>query len=191
MNKNQVYQQISELQRQLDNLKKEIQDMPNYGDCAIKRGAWVRDKRRNVCFKFGHIEKDGRIYDIAGVLRLATLGGLDIMSHEDIEEYLQQEAIKRRLCGWRKFRWPKSSEVSVINAGGGFEYLPDADALTVDVGKSYRRAIYHDGEWAIPVFAELPKTTEDLKSIIETALLEHKLSGVSATEFLYNKGYIV
>lgn len=148
MNKNQIYQQISGLQKQIDSLKKEVQNMPNYGDCAIMRGAWVRDKGRKACFRLGHIEKDGRIYDIAGVLRPATLGQLEIMTHKEIESHLINEAKLRGLIGWGKFKWPHELEVSIINAGWGYEYRPLVDALVVDVAGSFKRAIYHDGEWA-------------------------------------------
>lgn len=141
-----------------------------YGDCAIKKGVWVRSKYSKEPFKFGHRESDGRIYDINGFLRKEKLDGLEIMSNVDVREYLMEEAKKRALVGWRKFKWDNEDGVTTINIGQGYEYEPSVDALTVGVvEESNRRAIYMDGKWAIPIFdlTKLPETVSELEKVLK------------------------
>jgi hypothetical protein len=141
-----------------------------YGDCAIKKGAWVRSKYSKIPFKFGYWERDGRIYDIDGLLRREKLEYLEIMSDIDIKAHLVKVAHQKALVGWRKFRWKNEEEVTTINPGQGHEYVRSVDALTVGVGEDCtRRAIYMDGEWATPIFdlTNLPKTVSEFEQVLK------------------------
>lgn len=141
-----------------------------YGDCAIKKGAWVRSKYSKIPFKFGYWERDGRIYDIDGLLRREKLEYLEIMSDIDIKEHLIKIAQEKALVGWRRFRWKNEEEVTTINPGQGHEYEPSVDALTVVVvEESNRRAIYMDGKWATPIFdlTKLPETVSELEKVLK------------------------
>ena len=142
-------------------------------DAKFKKGEWVirmvdKDEPNH---RIGRIFKildicGSLIHDYNGITHWAS--SLRLASEEEIKGYLIQEAIKRGLTGWRKFKWGEESfldHITTINPGYGYEYLADLDALTVGVKESdSRRAIYRNGEWAIPVLEslkkKLPKTKE-------------------------------
>ena len=94
-------------------------------------------------------------------LRLAT--------NDEIESHLIKEAIKRGLVGWGKFKWNDEPEITTMIAGHGYEYFSSTDSLVVSVGGwDTKRAIYHMGKWATPVFTkEPPKTIQELERLLK------------------------
>lgn len=167
---------------------------------AFKEGDWVirtahKDAPRHhkgYMFRIdkvygSHIrEKDG-VAHYSSSLRLAT--------EEEIHEHLLREAVKRGLVAWSRFSW--EGEVASIIAGGGYDYHPEIDALSVVVSESeFRRYIYRRGKWATPVLIkEPPKTTSELERLLKDFASRYYGSDLlserdlEVDSFLKNKGY--
>ena len=119
------------------------------------------------------VGKDDNHHAFGRIFKIATLYGgqiddADKYTHfssslrhatkDEIKNHLIEEAIKRGLVGYRKFKWDDpigENEISTILPNHGFEYLPDHDALTIGIAeRESRRSIYLNGRWATPIFEE-------------------------------------
>lgn len=167
---------------------------------AFKEGDWVirtahQDAPRHhegYIFRIDKVygsdirEKDG-VAHYASSLRMAT--------NEEIKDHLIREAIKKGLTAWSRFKW--ESEVASIIAGGGYDYHPEIDALSVMVSESeFRRYIYKRGKWATPVFTqEPPRTIAELERLFRDFASQYYGSDLYSErdsdidKFLRAKGY--
>jgi hypothetical protein len=123
--------------------------------------------------------RKGRLFKILAIYGSILTENYDIShyassvrlaSNDEIKDHLIEEAIKRGLVGWRKFKWDNSFEdITTIHPGYGFEYIHELDSLTVGVAESEtRRAIYNNGKWATPVFGKkpFPKNKLELQNFV-------------------------
>jgi len=143
-----------------------------------KVGDWVIriDDRDEPNHKKGRLFKILAIY---GSLLTETYeishyaSSVRLASNDEIKDHLMNEAIKKGLVPWRKFKWDKAlqgdEDITTFIPNYGWEYIPELDSLTVGVAESHsRRAIYQRGLWATPVFDKkrFPKNKLELQSFV-------------------------
>lgn len=173
--------------------------------CIYKKGDWVI----RIVDKDEDHHRIGRIFKITdvrgsvieeryGITHWAS--SVRLASNDEIKNYLMQEAIRRGLVGWSKFKWDDEVAITTILPNLGTNYLPIEDALTVGVYETdARRCIYKNGKWAKPIFdtqcKELPKTVKELERLLKDLLSSYYGSDLfderdkEVDYFLKAKGY--
>lgn len=80
---------------------------------------------------------------------------LRLLTKDEIQKYLIDNALRRGFVGYRKFRWSDGLILTIL-PNRMFEYVSDCDALIVSIMENEtQQAIYMEGEWAEPLFENI------------------------------------